>query len=203
MSGSKRADEQCANENFTEERAAAHTDPVAQEADGDESDQTRVDEADPAVLRATIARLQAETAECRDRMLRTVAEGENVRRRAEQDAANARKYAIERFVTELLPVHDSLERARTIDQRDAGVTEAFIAGLDLTLQLMDSALEKFSVAAVNPLGERFNPDRQQAMTMVESDTVPSGHVVEVVQKGFLLHDRLLRPALVVVAKARS
>lgn len=202
MSGNKRAEEQNVEEGITADGVATGA-TVTTGAEPHDGGETGRDEADPVTLLAAVEQLKAEVAECRDRMLRAIAEGENVRRRAEQDAANARKYAIERFVTELLPVHDSLERARAIDRCEAGVPEAFVAGVDLTLKLMDSALEKFSVAAVDPLGERFNPDQQQAMTMVESDTVPAGHVVEVVQKGFLLHDRLLRPALVVVAKARS
>ncbi len=153
-------------------------------------------------LMAEVEKLRGELAENRERMLRAVAESENVRRRAEQDAAQARKFAVERFVTELLPVRDSLERARTVD-REAPDIDAFLAGVDLTLKLMDSVLEKFSVSVVNPAGEKFNPEQHQAMTMIESDSVPANHVVEVVQKGFLLHDRLLRPALVVIAKGRS
>lgn len=147
---------------------------------------------------------RAEAAEYRERALRAAADAENARRRAEQDIANARKFALERFASEMLPVRDSLERARAVEQGTASpVTEAFLAGVDLTLKLMDSVLEKFSVTVVDPTGLRFNPDQHQAMTLVESDVVPPNHVVEVVQKGFLLHDRLLRPALVVVAKAKT
>ncbi len=155
----------------------------------------------PEALMAEVEKLRADLAENRERMLRAVAESDNVRRRAEQDAAQAKKFALERFAAELLPVRDSLERAGAID-RDAQGIDAFVAGVDLTLKLMDSVLEKFSVTVVDPVGQRFNPEQQQAMTMIESDTVPANHVVEVVQKGFLLHDRLLRPALVVVAKGR-
>ncbi len=153
---------------------------------------------------AELVQARSELAESRERLLRVAAESENVRRRAEQDVIQARKFALERFALELLPVRDSLERAQAVD-RDAvsPATEALFAGVDLTLQLMDSVLEKFAIVAVNPVGQRFNPDQHQAMTVVESDSVPANHVVEVVQKGFLLNERLLRPALVVVAKAKS
>lgn len=163
-----------------------------------------LDERDPAAREAELVQARSELAESRERLLRVAAESENVRRRAEQDVIQARKFALERFALELLPVRDSLERAQAVD-RDAvsPATEALFAGVDLTLQLMDSVLEKFAIVAVNPVGERFNPDQHQAMTVVESDSVPANHVVEVVQKGFLLNERLLRPALVVVAKAKS
>lgn len=153
---------------------------------------------------AELVQARSELAESRERLLRVAAESENVRRRAEQDVIQARKFALERFALELLPVRDSLERAQAVD-RDAAspATEALFAGVDLTLQLMDSVLEKFAIVVVNPVGQRFNPDQHQAMTVVESDSVPANHVVEVVQKGFLLNERLLRPALVVVAKAKS
>ena len=159
---------------------------------------------DAAALAAELERARAELAESRERLLRVAAEAENTKRRAEQDAANARKFALERFATELLPVRDSLERARAVDRGTAGsALEALFAGVDLTLQLMDSVLEKFAITAIDPTGARFNPDQHQAMSMVESEDVPANHVVEVVQKGFLLNDRLLRPALVVVAKSKS
>ncbi|MHB8252774.1 MAG: nucleotide exchange factor GrpE [Acidiferrobacter sp.] len=151
-----------------------------------------------------LAQVRSELAESRERLLRVAAESENTRRRAEQDVAQARKFALERFAAELLPVRDSLERAQAVERSGASAaTEALFAGVDLTLQLMDSVLEKFAITVVNPLGLRFNPDQHQAMTVVESTEVPANHVVEVVQKGFLLNDRLLRPALVVVAKATS
>lgn len=157
-----------------------------------------------AALEQELEKALAEAASARDRLMRIAAESENTRRRAEQDVAQARKFALERFAMELLPVRDSLERAQAVERSGAqAATEALFAGVDLTLQLMDSALEKFAITAVNPVGERFNPDQHQAMTMAESETVAPNHVVEVVQKGFLINDRLLRPALVVVAKAKS
>ncbi len=159
---------------------------------------------DAAVLASELEEVRAELADSRERLLRVAAEAENARRRAEQDVAAARKFALERFAGELLPVRDSLERARAVDRSvAAAATEALFTGVDLTLQLMDSVFEKFSITVVDPAGERFNPDQHQAMSMVESADVPANHVVEVVQKGFLLNDRLLRPALVVVAKPKA
>ncbi len=174
-------------------------------ASGREEPQAGPAVGDAAALAAELERARAELAENRERLLRVAAEAENTKRRAEQDAANARKFALERFATELLPVRDSLERARAADRGAAGdaALEALFAGVDLTLQLMDSVLEKFAITVIDPTGARFNPDQHQAMSMVESEDVPAHHVVEVVQKGFLLNDRLLRPALVVVAKAKS
>ena len=162
------------------------------------------EEWDRGRLESELEKARLEVAEGRERLLRVAAESENTHRRSEQDAIQARKFALERFAMELLPVRDSLERAQAVERSGAAsAMEALFAGVDLTLQLMDSVLEKFAITVVNPVGARFNPDQQQAMTMVESDAVPANHVVEVVQKGFLLNDRLLRPALVVVAKAKS
>jgi molecular chaperone GrpE len=179
---------------------AEHEDASARH-DPDEGD---VGEQGAAGLEVELGQVRSELADSRERLLRVAAESENVRRRAEQDVVQARKFALERFALELLPVRDSLERAQAVS-RDAAspATQALFSGVDLTLQLMDSVLEKFAILPINPVGERFNPDQHQAMTVVESETVPANHVVEVVQKGFLLNERLLRPALVVVAKAKS
>ena len=146
-----------------------------------------------------------------DKFLRAKAETENVRRRAETDVANAHKYGIERFATEMLAVKDSLERARAVDLAninvDAGnraVVEKMLEGLDLTLKLMDSTFLKFALTVVDPKkGDRFDPERHQAMTMLATDEVPANHVISTVQRGYLLHERLLRPAMVVVAKTQQ
>lgn len=142
------------------------------------------------------------SAELEDKFLRARAETENTRRRAEIDLANARKYALESFATELLPVRDSLELAKTVDLKQPDVVQKVIEGLDLTLKLMETAFGKFGLTVVDPAGEKFDPERHQAMTMVESDQVPANHVAHVMQKGYLLNNRLLRPAMVVVSKGR-
>jgi molecular chaperone GrpE len=165
-----------------------------------------------AGLEGELTQLQAELEATRlkaeeelDKFLRAKAEVDNVRRRAEIDVANARKYGIERLATEMLAVRDSLELARTVDigQENQNALAKMHEGLDLTLKLMDSVFEKFSLSVINPEHEKFDPEKHQAVGMVESEQVPAGHVVQVVQKGYLLHDRLLRPAMVIVAKARG
>lgn len=149
------------------------------------------------------AQLEAELAEQKDRYMRAVAEAENIRRRADNDIANARKYAIEGFASEILAVRDSLEIARALEisEDDAGAVAKMKEGLDLTLKQLDSALAKFSVQVVNPQkGDKLDPERHQAMSTQESDNVPPNHILSVLQKGYTIHDRLLRPAMVVVAK---
>lgn len=147
------------------------------------------------------ARIQAGQAV--DKFLRAQAEMENTRRRAEIDVANAHKYAIERFAGEMLAVRDSLELARTLDVRQENATalQKMHEGLDLTLKLMDDVFRKFGLTIVDPKGEKFDPAKHHAISMVESAEVPPNHVATVMQKGYLLNDRVLRPAMVVVAKA--
>jgi len=136
--------------------------------------------------------------EQRDAWLRALADAENARKRAQADIAQTRKYAAERIVEDLLPVADSLEAALGA----AGAApEALLAGVELTLKLMRNAFERAGVAEVNPAaGQRFDPHRHQAMSAVESDQEPNT-VLAVMQKGYTLHDRVVRPALVTVAKA--
>lgn len=135
-----------------------------------------------------------------DDFLRARAELENLRKRSARDVENARKFGLERFMTELLPVKDSVE----LGLNAADDTEADVAklreGLELTLKLFSSASEKFGLQEVNPEGEAFNPDFHQAMSIQEASGVEPGTVVTVVQKGYLLNDRLLRPAMVIVAQ---
>lgn len=153
-------------------------------------------------LQAELEKARAEAAENLDRFLRARAEAENMRKRAELDLAATRKYAIERFAAEILAVRDSLELARTVElpQDSLPAVQKMHEGLDLTLKLLDDIFRKFGLVLVDPKGEKFDPERHQAISMVESAEVPPGHVVNVVQKGFLLNDRLLRPAMVVVAR---
>jgi len=156
-----------------------------------------------AALRADLDAARAQIAENLDKFLRAKAETDNVRRRAESDVANAHKFAIERFALEMLAVKDSLERARAVDVQNGGAAlDKMLEGVDLTIRLMDSIFQKFALTEVNPArGERFDPERHQAMSMQESAEVPDQHVLMALQKGYLLNNRLLRPALVIVAKA--
>lgn len=154
-------------------------------------------------LRAELEIAKAEAAENLDRFLRAKAETDNVRKRTENEIANIRKYAVESFAGELLAVHDSLDLARSVSLVDAAAAvEKMHEGLELTLKLMDGVLAKFGVVQIDPKGEKFDPARHQALSMVESAEVAPNHIVAVVQKGYLLRDRLLRPAMVIVAKAK-
>ena len=154
----------------------------------------------PAVSPAEFEALQAEVAAARDQVLRANAEMQNVRRRAEQDVEKAHKFALERFAGELLAVVDNLERALTaIAEEDATQRE----GVELTLKSLLATLEKHGVNLINPQGETFNPEHHQAITMLEVAGVAPNAVVEVMQKGYSINGRLLRPAMVVVAKASS
>jgi len=159
--------------------------------------------ADIEILKAELEAVQAEAAENLDKFMRAKAETENVRRRAETDVASAHKFAIERFALEMLAVKDSLERARTVDLKtsDAALEKMF-EGIDLTLKLMDSIFLKFALAEINPsIGDKFDPEQHQAMSAQDNAELPPNHVLMVLQKGYLLNSRLLRPALVIVAKA--
>jgi molecular chaperone GrpE len=150
-----------------------------------------------------IQELERQSAENLDKFLRAKAETENIRRRAEIDVANAHKYGIERFAAEMLAVRDSLELAKTVDLKDGGVIEKVLEGLDLTLKLMDTALQKFGLTVIDPQGQKFDPEKHQAMSAMETDQMPPNHVLKVMQKGYLLNNRLLRPAMVIVSKTKA
>jgi molecular chaperone GrpE len=143
------------------------------------------------------AELAAE--EHHDAWLRAKAETENVRRRAQTDIANAHKYALEGFAVELLSVRDSLEAALASGN---GPTDALRSGVELTLKQLTYAFEKFSIKEINPLGEKFDPHKHQGIGAVDADADPNT-VVSVLQKGYSLNDRVIRPALVTIAKSRS
>lgn len=154
-------------------------------------------------LQQTLQAAEEEIEGLKDQYLRAKAEMENVRRRAETDLSNAHKYAIERFAAEVLTVKDSLELAQAIDiqSENAEAVAKMHQGLELTLKQMDTIFEKFALVTVEPKGEKFDPEQHQAITMVESQDVEPNHIVEVVQKGYLLNGRVLRPAMVIIAKA--
>jgi molecular chaperone GrpE len=144
-----------------------------------------------------IRKLELQAQEHYDAWLRAKAEADNIRKRAQADIANAHKYALESFAGELLPVRDALEAALTADN---STIEAIRQGVELTLKQLNAAFDKAAIREVNPVGEKFDPHRHQAMTAIESDKAPNT-VVHVLQKGYLVHDRVLRPALVTVARA--
>jgi len=129
---------------------------------------------------------------------RSVAELENVKRRAEKDVQSAHKFALEKFGNDLLAVKDSLELGLSVEDADA---EKLREGTDLTLKMLTQVLVKFNIIEVNPVGESFDPNHHQAITMQPSAEHEPNTVISVMQKGYLLNDRLLRPAMVIVSKA--
>lgn len=143
--------------------------------------------------------LAEKLAERDQEILRLHAEMENLRKRVERDIENARKFALERFVDGLLPVIDSLEMGIQASENENASLEKIREGSEMTLNLFLQTMEKFGVKPVHPIGERFNPDHHQAIS-VQPHEGPADHVVSVMQKGYLLRDRLVRPALVVVSK---
>ena len=150
-------------------------------------------------LEDQLRKAEAAAREHQDAWLRAKAENENVRRRAQTDVANAHKYALEGFAAELLAVRDSLEAALATQN---ATPEALRSGVELTLRQLTSAFEKFAVREISPLGEKFDPHRHQGISMVESDAEPNT-VVGVLQKGYALNDRVIRPAMVSIAKPRN
>jgi molecular chaperone GrpE len=144
---------------------------------------------------------QAEQAvqEHQEAWLRARADCDNIRKRSQTEISNAHKFAVENFAAELLPVKDSLEAALASENASA---ESMRSGVELTLRQLKSVFEKFSLKEIDPAGEKFDPNRHQAISTVESDGDPNT-VVQVLQKGYLLHDRVIRPALVTVARAKA
>lgn len=191
------------------------TEPAQQAAaTGDEEDATagNRDDQQPEAPEQQIERLRGELAAAEDRALRAAAEVENTRRRAERSIENAHKFALERFVGDLLPAVDSFERAADAaggvdggtagrDEAGAGAVAAMAEGVALSLKLLLGAMEKQGIAVVDPIGAPFDPKLHEAMSMVEKADAEPGTVVEVFQKGYTVNGRLARPARVIVAKA--
>ncbi len=169
----------------------------------DVDDQSTPQTVDGLIAALETARSVAEQA--RDQALRAQAEAENVRRRTQRDVENAHKFALERFGNDLLPVVDSLERAvesaRSTDR--AGAVAAIADGVELSLKLFVDTLARSNLIQVDPVGEPFDPKLHQAVSMVESDTAEPGSVLQVLQKGYTLNGRLVRPAMVIVAKTAA
>lgn len=150
-------------------------------------------------LEELLRRAELAAQEHHDAWLRARAEADNIRKRAQAEIASAHRFAVETFAAELLAVKDSLEAALAVETASA---ESMTSGVELTLKQLKSVFERFSVTEIDPLGQKFDPHRHQAISTVESDAEP-GTVVQVLQKGYLLHERVIRPALVTVAKARG
>jgi molecular chaperone GrpE len=192
-------------EHFMQDEHTGHsaTDLAAEGADA--APAVSAAEASPAELGQALAELsgkleaaEAQVREHQDAFLRAKAETENVRKRASADLQQARKFAVESFAAELIAVRDSLEAALGIQNADL---DSYRSGVELTLRQLTSALEKFHVVVIDPTGDRFDPNRHQAISMLESTEHEPNTVMSVMQKGYALHERVLRPAFVTVAKA--
>lgn len=153
-------------------------------------------------LEQQLAAEQAKVAEQQDSVVRAAAEVENMRRRAAVDVEKAHKFALEKFVNELLPVLDNMERALAGTSPTDEATKAVYEGVELTLKTLIKAVEKFGVTQVDPLGAAFNPEHHQAIGMQPSEEHPANSVMMVMQKGYMLNDRLLRPAMVMVSQGK-
>jgi molecular chaperone GrpE len=181
---------------MSQEQNDAHQSPTAAgQADAAATAAAEGSAAPEALLKVAEAKIQ----ELNDTWLRAKAETENVRKRAQTDVAAAHKFAAEAFAESLLPVRDSLEAA--LASGDTRL-DSLRSGVELTLRQLDAAFDKASVREVSPAGEKFDPNRHQAISMIDADAEPNT-VVSVLQKGYLLHDRVLRPALVTVAKPKT
>jgi molecular chaperone GrpE len=150
-------------------------------------------------LEELLKKAELDAAEHHDAWLRAKADSENIRKRAQIDIANAHKYATENFSTELLTVMDSLEAALAVEN---ATVENFKSGMELTLKQLSTAFDKFNIKVINPNGEKFDPHQHEAMCTVDSELAPNT-VVHVMQKGYILNNRIIRPALVTVSKAKE
>lgn len=186
------------------EAANPAIDNAAAAAPADAAAQASADPAAGAVdsmpsLEESLRQAELKASEHHDAWLRAKAETENVRRRAQEDIAKASKFAAEKFASAMLPVKDSLEAALAIENQSV---EKLREGVELTLKQIVSAFDGAHLAEENPLGQKFDPNKHQAIGALESDAEPNT-VINVLQKGYLLNERVLRPALVMVAKAKG
>jgi molecular chaperone GrpE len=154
-------------------------------------------------IETKLAEAEAKAEENWEQLVRARAEMENIRRRSERDLTNAHKYALEKFAQELLPVIDSMEMGVAAAQDENADVSKLREGTEMTLKMFESAIEKFGIKGVHPHGEAFNPDHHQAMTMIDSPEHEPNTIIDVMQKGYLLNERLVRPAMVVVSSANS
>jgi molecular chaperone GrpE len=154
-------------------------------------------------LAAELEQAQAKIKEYWDQVVRLNAEIENNRKRAQRDIENAHKYAVKGFVESLLPVCDSMQLGLDATAAENANLDSIKEGMSMTLDMFMSTLQKNGITQIDPTGQKFNPEQHQAMTMQESDEVEPNTVIAVMQKGYLLNDRLIRPAMVVVSKEKA
>ncbi|MEM7568871.1 MAG: nucleotide exchange factor GrpE [Pseudomonadota bacterium] len=160
-----------------------------------------------SALSNRLLNMEAELADTKDRLMRAVAETENVRRRAEREKSEASQYAVTKFARDILSVADNLRRGLDALPEDAGNEDSplkgLVAGLNMTEKELLTVFERHGIQKLDPTGEKFDHNLHQAMSEIETPDTPPGHVVQCFQAGYVLNDRLLRPAMVVVAKAAA
>lgn len=194
------------NNNEIEEDAPIIENQEAELNDAVEVNETEAEEVvekpvdEMTALKEALVKAEAKATDNYNLALRTKAESENAKRRQESDLSNARKFALEKFATDLLPVLDSMEMGLSAATDEAADVTKFQEGSEMAIKMFIATLEKFGAVPVNPQGEKFSPDLHQAMSMVENKELAPNTVLNVVQKGFTLNGRLIRPAMVIVSK---
>ncbi|MFT4808887.1 MAG: molecular chaperone GrpE [Paraglaciecola sp.] len=159
-------------------------------------DQQRIVELEAAVIAA-----ETKMVEQKDSVMRAIADADNARKRAQGEIDKARKFALEKFAAELLPVADNLERALQVANPEDEAIKSIVDGVEMTLKSFISTIEKFGMSVIDPQGQPFNPEKHQAMSMQENAELPPNTVLAVMQKGYEINGRLLRPAMVLVTRA--
>ncbi len=197
MSDDKQTAEELNQEPEQQELDQETKEPVAEEVvEQLTEDQQRIVE-----LEAALAASEQKLVEQKDSVMRAIADADNSRKRSEGEIDKARKFALEKFAGELLPVADNLERALQVANPEDEAIKPVVDGVELTLKSFVSTIEKFGMKVIDPQGETFNPELHQAMSMQENTELPPNTVMAVMQKGYELNGRLLRPAMVMVTRA--
>jgi molecular chaperone GrpE len=202
MAGNKNQFEEILEEQNTEEADDTLMPPDEMKTTVPEGQEPASEQAQENLIESLMQQIEEQkciAAENLEKALRAQAELDNMRKRTARDIENAHKYSLERFVTDLLPVIDSMELGLSASENASDIA-SLKEGLDLTFKMFASSLEKFGVKVINPVGEKFNPELHQAVSMQEAEGIDSGNVITVMQKGYELNGRLVRPAMVIVAK---
>jgi len=181
------------------ERQEKIDDEFDAEVAAENSENMESKEVDVEFLQNQLEKLQEQSKVSLDKVVRAQAEMENLRKRAARDVENAHKYALEKFTNELLPIMDSLELGLSASVKAKNLDD-LCKGMELTLEMFNTVMEKFGITMIEPKGEKFNPELHDAVSMQETNNSNSGIIIEVMQKGYTLNGRLIRPAMVVVAK---
>tara|TARA_B110000263_G_scaffold140760_1_gene122062 strand:- start:633 stop:1241 length:609 start_codon:yes stop_codon:yes gene_type:complete len=181
------------------ERQEKIDDEFDAEVAAENSENMESKEVDVEFLQNQLEKLQEQSKVSLDKVVRAQAEMENLRKRAARDVENAHKYALEKFTNELLPIMDSLELGLSASVKAKNLDD-LCKGMELTLEMFNTVMEKFGITMIEPKGEKFNPELHDAVSMQETNDSNSGIIIEVMQKGYTLNGRLIRPAMVVVAK---